>query len=135
MACDDCTSKTTVTRVIERTCPDCETVKLPSGGQQGDHLAKGQFGLVWDTPESGGGTVNIDFEDIIVPITTTNQTVFTNVIPENRTFYFLFINGVKYFRNIDYTVTGRTIQWVSPDFSLDSTLQLSITVNKYNYAS
>lgn len=77
----------------------------------------------------GGGTGSeITFD---IPISTDNETLFSQVIPPNATLKDLFINGIKYEEDVDFEVTGannQDILWVSDKFPLEITDTLTITV-------
>ncbi|UZR95332.1 hypothetical protein [Chondrinema litorale] len=69
-----------------------------------------------DNSSSSGNQVNINVSN--------GQTTF--MIPENNGFVAMFINGVLQRQGIDYTIIGSFLEWISTDFSLESTDVITI---------
>lgn len=77
--------------------------------------------------------IDSPYDEIIVPITTANQSLFANAIPVNMSILDLYIDGVRQNQSSgsivrDYSISGRDINWTSVDFALNPSLTLTITV-------
>lgn len=99
-------------------------IELPSGGENGDVLAKQDNGLIW---KEGSGSVT-GIENIVIPIVINDQTQFNNAFTSGKTLLELKIDGVAQIKDIDYTVTDNDILWISTDFNLKSSLRLTIII-------
>lgn len=99
-------------------------IDLPSGGNDGDVLAKNGNSLIWIKPEVQ------TWDGILVPISFNGQTLFTDAVPQGKNLFALFLNGVKQRKGIDYIqISGtRNISWIS-SISLITQLSMSIDVN------
>jgi hypothetical protein len=69
----------------------------------------------------------------VVTVSSNGQTSFSNILPYNiidvsRTD--LYVNARKQFYGVDYTITGRTITWISTDFPLETTDYIEILHRK-----
>ena len=99
-------------------------IDLPSGGANGDVLAKQDSGLIWK--ENSGAITGL--QTIKLPISLNGQTQFVNAIPEGKNVLNLFVEGFQQDLATDYTINGRTINWVNSGFPLKTIYRLSINV-------
>lgn len=64
-----------------------------------------------------------------IDVLNNNQTLFNNVLvftPKNPDLSFLTINGLEQEYNVDYTISNKSINWISTDFSLETTDKIYI---------
>lgn len=87
-------------------------ITLPSGGSNGDVLAKSGSTLVWASPSSGGGFILTSNN---ITVTTNGQTEFENAFPEGMALFSLEVEGFPQILNVDYEVDGNDIIWISSD--------------------
>lgn len=81
-----------------------------------------KFFLIPDS--SSGGRKKVD-----ITVVTALQTVFTNVLTtesKNPSVSELVINGQMQSYGVDYTISGKTITWISTDFTLNTTDKIYI---------
>lgn len=97
-------------------------IPFPEGGVNGNVLVKSGESIVWGVAGS-----QVVFQEVEVTVAQDNQTVFADVIPQGKTVFQLFIEGIKQEKDEDYTINGRTITWISEP-ALQSSFKMIITV-------
>lgn len=74
------------------------------------------------TPISGGGG-GMPSElplpvDIVIPVSSNGQVLFSGVIPENTIIVELIVNGVVYSKGLSFTTSGANLTWTNEAFDL-----------------
>lgn len=70
---------------------------------------------------SGGGEIPSEYPlpvDIVLPVSSNGQVLFSEVVPENAIVVELIVNGVVYSKGLSFTVTGGNLSWVNEAFEL-----------------